>query len=588
MSNNTLAVTQLDFDGIRSNLVTFLQGQPQFKDYDFEGSNLSTLLDLLSYNTYINSFYTNMAINEMFLDTAVIRDSVISHAKELNYLPRSYRSSEGKIDITIYPNDNPAYIVIPAGTKFNSTDGQSVYGFVTTENIIVTPVNNVYSVSKVSIYEGVNVSEIFNVNNSIENQRFILSNPNIDTSSLKVQVANSAGNYETWNYSTTLLGLKTDSKSYFLQATGNKYEIVFGENVVSAAPPNGSTVLATYRICNGDAPNGIKKYKASGNIGGYGNFVITTSTSSNGSIIAASSGANPESSQSIRVSAPRAYQTLDRAITSNDYKTIVLANFPEVRTLHVYGGDELEPPQYGKVYIVVDVKNAIGLSDIEALKIQSFLTTKTPISITPVVVAPDYTFARVITDVKYNLNVSSLSASDIQSLIINQIQTYNEVNLIDFNKTLRYSKLAAAIDGADPSITQTNTKLQIFKNINPVSGTLFNAALEYQNALVAGTISSTGFTFGTATSCSFADDGLGNLQIVNYINGVKKILSSYVGTIDYTTGTINIVNLNVSEYFGTHISIFADTVTTDFSCSKNTILEIDYNQVTINVTGIRV
>lgn len=585
-ANNTLAVTQLDFNGITSSLVTFLQAYPQFKDYDFEGSNLRTLIDLLGYNTYLNTFYTNMAINEMFLDTAAIRDSVISHAKELNYLPRSYRSSEAKIDITIYPNDNPAYITIPAGTRFNGTDGQKVFGFMTKEDTIVSPINNTYSIANLSIYEGVTVTEVFTVNNSLENQRYIISNPTIDTTSLTVQVSNSTTMNETWAYAPSLLGLTTKSKSYFLQATSNKYEIVFGDDIVSAAPPNGASITAIYRVCNGDAANGIKKFNATGTIGGYTSFTVST-TSDNGLKISSTGGTKTESIKSIKTSAPRSFQTLERAITIEDYKTILFAQFPEIRALNVYGGDVLYPPQYGKVYISVDIENTIGLSSTEAAKIESFIATKAPISITPVVVNPKYTFASVITDIKYDLNRSSLSASDIQSLVLSKIQNYNTTNLIDFNKTLRYSKLIAAIDSADTSIIQTNTKLQVFKNINPISGVLLNTALEYQNALVAGSITSSGFTYGSATSCTFADDGAGNLQIVNFINNVKSVLVPSIGNIDYKSGTINIINLDVAEYFGNYISIFADTVTTDFSCTQNTILEIDYNQVTINVTGIR-
>lgn len=587
-ANNTLAVTQLDFQGMTDNLVAFLQNYPQFKDYDFEGSNLRTLIDLLSYNTYINSFYTNMAINEMFLDTAAIRDSVISHSKTLNYLPRSYKSAEAKINITIYPNDNPAYIVIPAGTRFNGTDGQKVFGFMTNEDTIVTPVSNVYAVSNVSIFEGVTITEIFTVNNSIENQRYIMNNPTIDTSSLVVQVSNSSGSYETWTYAPTLLGLKTTSKAYFLQATSNKYELVFGDDIVSAAPPNGSKIKALYRVCNGDAANGIKQFKATGNMGGYGTFTVTTSTVANGTTISSTGGSKAESTKSIKLNAPRSFQTLERAVTIEDYKNILFAQFPEIRALNVYGGDVLYPPQYGKVYISVDVENAVGLSSVEASKIESFIATRAPISITPVVIAPDYTYARVTTDVKYNLNVSALSASDIQSLVLSQIQTYNTGNLVDFNKTLRYSKLMSAIDSADTSITQTNTKLQIFKNITPIANVKLNVGLEYQNAIVAGTITSTGFTYGTASSCLLEDDGLGKLQIVTYINGVKNVLVTSIGTVDYTTGTINIVNLEVVDFFGNYISIFADTVTTDFSCIENTILEIDYNQVIINVTGVRI
>lgn len=584
-ANNTLAVTELDFEGIRSSLVTFLQAYPQFKDYDFEGSNLSTLIDLLSYNTYMKSFYTNMAINEMFLDTAVIRDSVVSLAKQLNYVPRSYRSSEGKIDIALYPEDSPAYIQIAKGTKFNGTDGQSVFGFITDQDLIITPTNGEYLAANVSIFEGSTVTEVYTVNTSIQDQRFILSNPTIDTTSLTIQVSNSSGSSETWDIATSMLGLTTQSKVYFLQATNDKYEIVFGDNVISANPPNGSRITANYRICNGEKPNGIKKYRAAGALGGYTSYDITTSTFANGTVISSSGGAQAESTKSIRLSAPKAYQTLERAVTAEDYKTILFTQFPEIRAINVYGGDTLSPPQYGKVYIAVDVKNAVGLSELEANKLQSYIYTKSPISITPQVVAADYTFARIITSVYYDLNTSSLGPGDIQAKVINSISSYNTESLDDFNVTFRYSKLVAAIDNADPSIVRTETAVKIFKGVSPDIDTNFSASLDYQNALVPGTVSSTSFTYNN-TIASFIDDSNGNLQIATSINGVLTAIST-AGSIDYTNGIINITGLNVSEYVGNAINVYAETVEHDFSSIKNTICLIDMNNVTVNATGIR-
>lgn len=584
-ANNTLAVTELDFEGIRSSLVTFLQNYPQFKDYDFEGSNLSTLVDLLSYNTYLKSFYTNMAINEMFLDTAVIRDSIVSHAKQLNYTPRSYRSSEGKIDIIVYPDDSPAYIQIPKGTKFNGTDGQSVFGFLTDEDLIITPSNGTYSVANVSIFEGSSVTEVYNVNTSIQDQRFILSNPTIDTRSLEVLVANSSGGIETWDQANTMLGLTTLSKVYFLQATSDKYEIVFGDDIISANPPNGSKVTANYRICNGAKPNGIKKYKINGSVDGYTSFNITTSKNSNGSYISSSGGATAESSKSIRVSAPRAYQTLERAVTADDYKTILFSQFPEIRAVNVYGGDTLNPPQYGKVFIAVDVKNAVGLSELEANKLQSFIYTKAPISITPQVVAADYTFIAITSDVYYDLNSSSLGPSSIQTRVMNSISKYNTNSLDDFDVTFRYSKLAAAIDSANKSIVRTETNVQMFKSASPELDTNFTTSLDYQNEIVPGTISSTSFTYN-GTISSLIDDGAGNLNIATSINNVLTSIAK-AGTIDYTLGIINITGLNVSEYNGSGIYVYANASKYDFSASRNTIITIDMKNVNINVTGIR-
>ena len=586
MANNTLAVTQLDFQGNVDNLKAFLRNYPQFKDYDFEGSNLATLIDLLGYNTYMNSFYTNMVLNEMFLDTAVIRDSVVSHAKELNYLPRSMRSAEAKINITIYPDDNPGYIVIPSGTRFNGTNGQKVMGFMTDKDVVVSPINNVYGVSNVSIYEGITVAEVYNVNTSIESQRFVLSNPNIDTTSLTVNVTNPAGLNEEWKFSPTLLDVKTDSKVYFLQASSNKYEIIFGAGVVGAAPPNGSQVTATYRVTNGEAGNGIRSFKASAAIGGYTQFAVSAATDKNGYPIASSGGSAVETTKSIRLNAPRSFQTLERAVTADDYKNILFAQFPEIADVFVYGGDELSPPDYGKVYIAVELKNTQGLSDLEKNKIQSFISTRAPISIATFVTPAEYTRIAIESNVNYNLNSSSLSESDVQAKIIAAIQTYNDQNLNKFNARFRFSKLLTAIDSADTSIVDNQTTLQMIKEFTPNLNVDYSSSFDYQNEIQPGTISSTAFTYN-GLQCSIIDDGSGNIVIISTTNGIVTTIAT-LGVVNYTDGIISIVNLNVSAYVGNYIALYAGPANFDFSSSKNTVLDIDFENVTVNVTGIRV
>ena len=584
-ANNTLAVSQLDFVGITDSLINFLQNYPQFKDYDFEGSNIRTLIDLLGYNTYMNSFYTNMAINEMFLDTAVIRDSIVSHAKELNYVPRSARSSEAAIDITIYPTDNPSYIRVPAGTGFQGTSNNSVYTFSLPSDLIITGVANSYVANSVSIFEGINVTESFVVNNAIGNQRFVLSNPNIDTTSLTVNVTNSSSVSETWSFSPSMLGVSTNSQVYFIQATGNKYELIFGDDVVGQAPPNGGVISANYRISSLDGPNGITNFKSTSNLGGYSNFNINASVDSTGNTISSSGGIGPETNESIKFYAPRSFQTLDRAVTVEDYKTILFTQYPEIRAINVYGGDELSPPQYGKVFISVDVTNAVGLSQLEIDKLQSFLSTKAPIAITPVVTSADYTFIAVKSNINYNLNTTTLAPSDIQSLVLDAINGYNNSTLINFDARFRYSKLVAAIDNASTSIVDNETSISIFKKIAPVLNTTYSASLKYQNSIVAGSINSSAFTYA-GVSCFLNDDGNGKLQLSSTTNGISTVLA-IVGSVDYSNGIINIVNLVISEFVGNNINIFANTVSHDFSSAQNVILQIDADNVIVSVLGIR-
>lgn len=585
MANNSLSVSNLDYVGLQQSLISFMRNYPQFKDYDFEGSNLRTLIDLLAYNTYINSFYTNMAINEMFLDSAVLRQSIISHAKDLNYMPRSARSSQALINVQIFPNDSPPFISMPAGQKFQGTNGNNVFTFQTVSNTIISPVGGVYLASNVPIYEGIQVTEFFVVNTAIEAQKFIISNPNIDTDSLTITVTNTLGIEEPWQYFTNLFGITNITRAYFLQATEDKYEILFGDSIKGLAPSNGARITAKYIACNQDLPNGIGSFKSTGSIGGYSSYSITTSNFSNGYIAIAKGGAGPESNTSIKFNAPRAYQTLERAVTAEDYRNLLFAEFPEIRDIFVYGGDEINPPDYGKVYIAIDIVNAVGLSELEKAKIESYISTRAPISISPVVIAADYTFIGITSKISYNINKSSSSIADIQGKILQAIQNYQTTNLEKFNSRFRYSQLLSSIDNVDSSIIKNETETFLIKKISPVINTNFSARLKYQNAIVPRSISSTTFTFNN-NDCFIIDDGEGSLNIVSNINNVITRIVT-IGSVNYSTGDASIVDLNVSNFIGNAISIFATPIEKDTRSFENVIVEIDFNNVDISVSGIR-
>lgn len=586
MANNTLSVSNLDYAGLQKDLIAFMRNYPQFKDYDFDGSNLRTLIDLMAYNTYINSFYTNMAINEMFIDTAVLRDSVVSHAKDLNYMPRSARSAQALVDIQVFPSPaTPAFIAFPAGKMFQGSDGNSVFTFITTSNTIITPTSNAYLVQQVPIYEGVMITETFTVNTAIQDQKFILSNPNIDTTKLSVTVTNDLGVAEDWTFYPSLFDVKTNTKAYFLQATADKYEILFGDGITGQAPLNGATITANYIACNFERANGINRFKSVGTIGGYANFIITASTHANGQPISASGGMSPESTKSIRFNAPRAYQTLERAVTAEDYRNILFAEFPEIRDVLVYGGDLLNPPEYGRVYIAVDLTNAVGLSDLEKNKIQSFISTRAPISITPIVTQAEYTMVGINASVKYNLNTTSQSSGDVQGKIIAALENYNTDNLSKFNARFRYSQMLAAIDNSDPSIIDNETTAYLIKQVQPVLNENYSASLKYQNSLEPLSIYSTAFTY-EGLECTLIDDGEGNIQIVSTSSGIQTAIKT-IGTIDYAAGILNLVNLNVSEFVGNYIAIYANATTNDFISAQNIIMEIDFENVTVIVEGTR-
>jgi len=584
-TSSALALSNLDFEGIRSSFVTYLKGQDRFKDYDYEGSNISVILDLLSYNTYQNNFYLNMAVNEAFLDTAQTKDAVFSHSKELNYLPRSYKSAEAVVDITIVPpadafGNYPSQIVLPKNTSFQSTMDNKIYSFSLASALTITS-NGTYTASAVSIYEGEVTTENFNVTSVA--QKYIISNPNIDTDSLSVnvRVSSSDSTNSDYTFASSLLNVKSTDNVFFLQgADKNRYEVVFGDGTFGTTPVNGNIVKITYRVSNGDAANGSKTFKPKGSmLGGYSNYYIRT-------ISPASGGSLAETLDSIKFRAPRHYQTQERAVTTEDFRNILFEKYPEIRAIHVYGGETLNPPQYGKVIIVVDLKNVTGLPDIKKTEFTSYIKSKMLASITPVFIGPDYTYVKLVTDVKYNVNKTTLAPTDIQSSIFTTLSTFNYNYLDDFNTTLRYSQLVAAIDNTNVSISGTNTELQLIKKIMPVLNTNTSFSVSFQNQVIASTIASSSFTYN-GTTCFIQDNGSGSLNITTIVNNASVVVVSGIGSIDYTTGAIVITNLNVSEYAGSGIKIYGTTVLQDFAVMNDTIIQMLPEDATVNVTAVR-
>lgn len=584
-SNSALVVSDLDFDSIRSNLQNYLKSQTRFKDYDFDGSNLSVLLDILSYNTYMNNFYTNMAISESFLDSAQIRDSIVSRAKELNYTPRSNRSSVAYVDIQISPNNSPSTITIPKGTSLSSRIDNDVYIFSTDTSIIVTPADN-YTASNTAIYEGFYVTEQFLVDTSIENQKFILNNDSIDTESLSVSVQTS--NTDTTNsafiQAYSFLGLSSNSEVFFVQASSkNRYELIFGDGVIGKPLINGNIISATYRISKASDPNSASVFKPNAAIAGYPTSMITVNT-----VTPAYGGAERESNASIKYNAPRHYQIQERAVTTEDYKLILMQQYPNIRAVNVYGGETVYPPQYGVVFVSFDLNEYEGIPENIKSAVSSFLKSKMPISIQPYVISAEYTYIDIVADIQYNINKSTKTTGDIQSIVSNSVKTYNSDNLDNYDITFRYSKLAAAIDNSDPSIVSSNLIARIFKKISPELNTEVNISLDFQNTLHPSSLFSSSFTYSNTTAY-FKDDGNGYLSIVSIINGNETILHPTAGTVDYNSGIIilNIPSSGISSFSGDGIKIYSETAVKDFSVIKNTILMIKDEDITVNVTPVR-
>jgi len=595
-ANSGIAIAELDFDTVKTNLKTFLEGQAQFQDYDFAGSNLNVLLDVLAYNTYYNNFYLNMLASEMFLDTALIRDSIISHAKELNYLPRSSRGAEATINIEITPSDTPASINIPKGTEFTTVVESNTYTFATTESHIITAdVNGDYIANNIIIREGDAIEEFFAVTSNTS-QRFVLSNKDIDTRSITVKVreSNTSITNTTYSYATSLFGLGANSAIFFLQpAEKEKYEVVFGNDIAGKRPVSGNLVEVYYQVCNREESNQASAFSSASSIQGYSNVAITTVSRARG-------GAAPESIADIKFNAPRNVQVQERAVTKNDYKILLQQRFPEIEAITVFGGEDQDPPQYGRVVVSVDLENADGIPNITKQQYKEFIDQRTPVSIESVIIDPEFSYIEVSSHIHYNVNSTNATPSDIKSSVLSSIETFANNTLQDFEKTLRYSKLVSAIDDADSSILSNETNVRIYKNFIPTLNTATDAVLNYQNKLKQGpklntttrvstyvaAIQSEAFTFGSSPGF-FIDNGDGLLQIVTSVGDAFSVLDPDVGTVDYNTGKVTIKAAVIAAYTGSGIKVYARPYEQEIAAKLNTILRLESADATLTIAQAR-
>lgn len=596
MANGFLTTAELDLQNYKSSLKTFLSQQEQFKDYDFEGSNMSVLLDILAYNTYMNGVYLNLIGSEMFLDTAQLRESIVSHAKELNYTPRSRTAAVAYVDITITPPDNPESITIPKYYELSGrTEDNTTYFFTTDEAIVIRANTGVYKAANVAVYEGNIVKEVFIANAST---RYLLQSANVDVQSINVTVkqSNTSTTETKWNKETFLFGLDNTDDVYFVQgAEDHLFEIVFGNGDIGRALVDGNQVTVNYRETNGVDANGVESFTAPNAIQGYTNIAVTT-------ITPASQGAEHETDEEIKFNAPRYFPTQNRAVTVEDYVALTKQAFPALEVITAYGGEETEPKQYGKVIVAAKPVGGTKLSTPLKTQIYNYLKERSSISIDPVVVDPEYFFAEVVTEVLYNINLTTRSARDIQALVEDTVLQWGRDNLAKFGSDLRYSKLVKAIDDCEAAILSNNTELRLVKQVEVDIGVPARVSFSFENELkreisatrkiyedTVSTIETSLFTYNLNDVDYLAkikDDSQGNLMVISSVNGVVQLLKDKVGTVDYVTGEVTIGEL-VYEDVGQQLEVYGRTRRLDLETKANKILQIDSRHLVVTVNGIR-
>jgi hypothetical protein len=587
-SNTSLNVVALDFATVRSSLQNYLSGQTQFKDYNFDGPNISVLLDLLSYNTFNNAFYLNMVASEMFLDSAQMRDSVISHAKELNYTPASNFSAYANVNITITTGDGTTGVVIPQYTTFTGRVGSNTYTFST--NTVITAVSNtnIITANNVTLYEGIITNDQFTVNYANTTQRFILSNPGIDVTSLSISSLENGGSslipYQQYD---SLFGVTANTTAFFVQAAQNgQYEVKFGDNVTGRTPLNGAIIIAQYRVASGDGANDISSFKPNGTVDGQANVVVTVNEASSG-------GAYAEGIDSIRFNAPRYFATQERCVTTEDYETLLQQNFPEIYAVSAVGGEDVIPPQFGSVIIAVAITGVDLLPSSKITEYTNFVQPRAGLTVTPQFVNPAFLYVGLNSTINYNINITSVDPSYIESEVQSIISQYNSQYLSNFKVTLRYSPLVRFIDGADASILGNETDLFLISRLQPtILGVSSNYDINFGQALSEitstgsnTTISSDTFTYNNK-QCTIADDGEGNVNLIAF-NGGSHTPLFQVGTVNYATGSLSLTNLEIdaTPSYG-YVKIYATPANKDLVAPQSTILLFDPNEINLNVLQV--
>jgi hypothetical protein len=490
VANTSLRVADLDFNSIRTNLRNYLKGQTEFTDYDFEGSGMSVLLDLLAYNTYYNSFYLNMAANEAFIDTAQIRNNVLSHAKVVNYVPTSRRGALAKINLKATPSGTedatPTIITLKKYTRLQGAgvDGVS-YPFVTINANTASKVNGAFSFSNVMIKQGEVVTQqyLMEANNSL--RKFEIPSANLDSTTLTITVQESSTNTYTREFflSSDITSLTGNSFVYFLEENENlNYSLYFGDGILGYKPKIGNIVVATYLETLGAVANNVSRFSFIDPIGGYytGNVVATTVSSSY-------SGQEKETIDQIRFRAPYSYTAQNRAVTVDDYKSLILKDYPNVEAVTIWGGEDNDPVVYGKVFISLKTKGYYSLSNLEKENIKNqLINTRNVLTVTPEIVDPEYIFVQIRGKVTYNSRLTTKDTNQILSTIKAAIQSYSNEEMNKFDSTFRKSKLQYYIEQSDPSITGSDIQIFLQKQVPITVNQSKNYTIKFNAALQKG------------------------------------------------------------------------------------------------------
>ena len=605
VNDTRLNVTEFDFDEVKDNLKIFLKGQKEFKDYDFEGSGMNSLLDVLAYNTHYLGFNANMLANEMFLDSASLRSSVVSHAKTLGYVPTSARAATATVDVTLNTTAL-ASATMEAGQVFTTTVEGTDFQFVTAADVTASNIGSGITFNDIDIYEGTFVTTRYTVDTSDVDQRFLLRDNRADTTTLTIKVQTSSSDTTTATYTeaTDITQVATDSKVYFLQEVeAGRFEVYFGDGIVGIALSDDNIVIMTYVVSNKSDANGAAIFKNSGAIASITDVAVATVSSASG-------GSEAETIKSIKYNAPLDYAAQGRCVTAEDYKVYAKKLFPKTQSVSVFGGESgsfdsslgvVSTAEYGKVFISIKSTTGLELTSAEKTNLVKDLAPYTIASTTPVIVDPTTTFLILNTIFKFDTSATTSTAAELESLVSTTLQNYNTSDLEQFEGLFRHSKVLALIDNTDTSIMSNTTNITLAQKFTPTTTAATSYTINFNNAFYnphtehnkasGGIITSSAFYIsGDTTNLHyFDDDGAGNLRLYYISGGARNYVDSTAGTVTYTTGQIIINSIYITSVdvvdgvSSTQIRITAIPNSKDIVALRNQILEIDF--VNTSITG---
>lgn len=593
-------VTELDFFQIKENLKDHLKGLQaggKFTDYDFEGSGMAVLIDLLAYNTHYNALNANMAVNEVFLDSADRRQNIVSHAKLLGYIPRSKTSAFATINITVNnPTGSPSKLTLDRGTEFTTTINDKQYIFTVLETQTISPVGGVYTFSNVKINQGILKSTFYVVDSFDDYQYYEIADLNCDRETITVKVKEnlSATLSDVYTLAKDFTKVNAESKAYYIQeAVSERFEIYFGDGITSRKLDAGNVVQIEWLSTAAEEGNGATIFTLNGNIEGNTNVTISTVSKSD-------SGSDRESNDSIKFNAPLTYIAQNRVVTPDDYRAAILENYSNIESIAVWGGEQNDPPQYGKAYISIKPKDGETLDEVEKQKIKDqILKPRNIVSISPEIIDPEYTYLKLEVFYKYNPALTSRTAGELKQLVTDTIANYNSADLQQFDGVFRHSKLTRLIDACDPSILNSTVRVFMVKRLVPILNTPRLYTIQFSSPLYYTrsndkVITSTSFTYNGVTS--YIQDraqtlgsaephsdkgGTHTLELYKILNNTKITTISDIGYIIADQGLVVLEKFTPSAINGDYITITGIPNSNDIAPKRNQLIKINMDDVTV-------